>query len=129
MATVNPGAGAALSVVLGAACGYVTNLVTGEWSWSLGAGLVLLVAAAAALAWWNHSQTAAAARRATVRQTATGRSVISGARITARGDSLITETAENQATIKDSTIETTRGAEVERKADDSRIENSHIVTD
>lgn len=129
MATMNAGARAALSVVLGAATGCVTNLVTGQWSWTLGVGLIVLVAATAGLAWWDHAHPSPLPRRTTVKQTSTGGSSIIGGAIAARGGSQVTESAENHSTIRNSTIEAGPGADVERKADDGRIEDNRIGTD
>ncbi|MFE5486591.1 hypothetical protein [Streptomyces sp. NPDC056527] len=128
MATISPGAGAALTVVLGAATGFVTNLVTGEWSWTLGAGLVVLVAAAAALAWWDRTHGATSPRRTKVHQIVTGGSSISGGSITAHNGSEVTETAENSATIERSTIEAD-GSEVERKVDGGQVKDNRIIAD
>ncbi|MFK0043227.1 hypothetical protein ACIQU4_03820 [Streptomyces sp. NPDC090741] len=129
MAGIKPGVGAALSVTLSAATGYVTNMVTDEWNWSLGIALGVFVAAAAALAWWDRAHTDTGPRRTTVRQTAEGGSTITGGAITARLGSDVTENAVNRGTIRNSTIEAGNAAQVERKADDSRIEDNQIVTD
>lgn len=126
MARLNPRLGAALSVVLSAGSGAVTNMVTQKWSWTLGVGLVVLVLAAAGLAW--HTTATAPAPGTTVRQRATGKSRIEGGRIDARQGARVEETARDNATIENSTI-TTTGGNVVREAEDSVIRGNELKTD
>ena len=96
MRTPGPRLLAILAVLVSAAVGVVTNLITNRWNWTLAAVLAVLLAAAAVLA----AQTAGARRgnRTRIRQKATGRSRIDHSEIKAN-DASITQTARRKGTI------------------------------
>jgi hypothetical protein len=130
MARISPGLTAALSVVLGAAIGLITNVVTGRWNWALAAGLVALVLVAATLAWWDRTHSAtppASSGRSKVDQTAAG-GTIKSSEIQARRGADVSETARRQGLIEESSIDA-NGATVKRRAKKGTISDSHIEAD
>ena len=126
MRVPGPRLGAVLAVLLGAAVGAVTNLITTRWSWTLIAALAALLLASCALA----AHTVAAAKRpstAQVRQVAKGRSQIhdSGIRLTGRGT--VHQTARRKGTIMRSRING-KNSDITRTASQADIADSPIET-
>jgi hypothetical protein len=125
MRTPGPRLLAVLAVLVSAAVGAVTNLITNRWSWTLAAVLAVLLVASAALA----SQAAGAKRgdRPRIRQKATGRSRIDHSGIKAK-DASITQTARRKGTITGSRIDV-RGVDVAQTAAAADITDSPIDSD
>lgn len=111
---------AALSVVLSAATGLLTNVLTDQVSWALAAAVVGLVAAGAALA-WAQAHAGHGSATTVVEQRVRGGSITDG-RITASGASRVTERVRRNGRISRSTTRA-RDARVVRDVGDGSIED------
>jgi uncharacterized membrane protein YdbT with pleckstrin-like domain len=125
MRTPSPRLLAVLAVLVSAAVGAVTNLITNRWNWTLAAVLAVLLAASAALA----AQTTGARRGdwTRIRQKATGHSRIDHSGIKAK-DASITQTARRKGTITGSPIDA-HDADVAQTAAAADITDSPIDSD
>ena len=125
MRTPGPRLLAILAVLVSAAVGAVTNLITNRWSWTLAAVLAVLLVASAALA----AQAVGARRgdRPRIRQKAAGRSRIDRSGIKVE-DASITQTARRRGTITRSPIDA-RGTDVTQTAANAEITDSPIDSD
>jgi hypothetical protein len=101
---------AAASVVLGAAAGYITNIITSRWSWTLLAALVVVVAVAAALAFFGS--TTSPARPGAQVSARRGSRIIGGSTSGKRG------TRAQTIAIRNSTIS---NSDVEAKGSDAQL--------
>src|SRR5882757_1167087 len=101
MARVGTRTAAALSVILSAALGYATNLLTNHWSWGLAIGALAVLAASIWLA--TRPATVPVApppARSSIRIVAKDRALISGISTHATDGAQIIATADHQGTIK-----------------------------
>lgn len=116
---------AVLAVLVSAAVGAVTNLITNRWSWTLAAVLAVLLTAAAGLA----AQAVATGRsdRTKIRQEATRGARIHRSPIRAAGAN-VTQIARCKGAIIRSRIDT-RGDDVTQTATHADITDSPIETD
>ncbi|GAA3219390.1 hypothetical protein [Actinocorallia longicatena] len=113
---------AAAGVVLTAAVGIITNIVTSGWNWWLGGVLGVLVAATTALAWFGQRSPSPST---TVRQIADG-GVISGNSIQASGGASVSDAVRGGGRISGTRVEAA-GSNVERAAENGgAIEGGNI---
>ncbi|TDC97485.1 hypothetical protein [Actinomadura sp. 7K507] len=115
-----------LSVLLAAAIGLITNMVTSSFTWILALSLAGLVAVAAALTWVGRGR-AADPRETTVTQKAQSGGSIRSGRITASSGAEVSEKAENDGEISRSKVRA-EGGRVARHADGGSIEDQNIET-
>ncbi|NDZ68253.1 hypothetical protein [Streptomyces cyaneofuscatus] len=114
MATVTQKTISAGGVLVSVATGIVTNLVTDEWSWTLGGALAVLTVAAIWLAIVTSSAPPAARSRHEIRSDHHGLIKKSGA--TGREGAVIKQTATRHGTIENSRV-IARHADVEQEVD------------
>jgi len=93
---------AAATVVITAAAGAITNLITSRWSWTLAVALATLIIGAAVLAYLTAGSPAGAAR-VTQRVSRNGR--IQRSRIRARNGAAVDQRATRGGIIDDSGID------------------------
>lgn len=115
---------AALSAVVAAAVGVVTNLVTADWSWSLVTALVGLVLAGAVLAVLRTGDTGSTVRRTAVTQVARGGDIVDSV-IEAADGATVAERAERHGEIRGGNT-AAKGAEVRRTARRGVIQGGKI---
>lgn len=126
MRVPGPRFGAMLAVLLSAAVGAVTNLITTRWSWTLIAALAALLLASCALA----AHAVAAAKRpgtAQVRQVAKGRAQIRDSGIRLTGDGTVHQTARRKGAIMRSGI-SGKNSDITQTAAQASITDSPIET-
>jgi hypothetical protein len=122
---LKPGPVAAMSVALGAVAGFITNVITSRWNWTLAVALLVIVIINAVLAWFGSSTRSS---KTAVREIARGNSrIIHGTTYASKG-AQVNEVARKHGTISDSSIEAF-GGNVDRVADDSRIEGRKTVSE
>ncbi len=122
MPVPGPRLSAGLTVVLSITTGFVTNLVTDEWSWTVGAAFAVLVVASVVFAVAGAS---APGSRTRVREVAKGGSTMSGGRIDASHGADVRIRATRRGRFLDSST-TARGADVDRRADGSEIRSRDV---
>jgi hypothetical protein len=114
-----------MSVVLGTAAGFITNLITSRWNWTLGVALLVVVFVNAVLAWLGSS---ARSGKTTVREIARRDSKILHGTTFANRGAQVKEIARNHGVISNSSIDAL-GGNVERIADDSKIEGHKTISE
>jgi hypothetical protein len=121
-----PRLSAVLTVVVAAATGVVTNLITNRWTWTLTAILAALLIISGALA----ALTAGGKKdnRTRIRQRARGNSLIHGSGIRAGGAAEVTQDARHRGKIIRSPIGAHQ-AEIAQNASNSSIADSPIAID
>ncbi|TDE38571.1 hypothetical protein [Actinomadura sp. 6K520] len=115
-----------LSVLLAAAIGLITNMVTSSFTWILALSLAGLVAATAALTWMERGRAVEPRGTIVTQRAQSGGSIRSG-RITASSGAEVSEKAENDGRISRSKVRA-EGAKIDRHADGGSIENQNIDT-
>ncbi len=104
---------AALSFLVSAAVGVVTNLITDRFTWALAASLAVLIAVGAPLA--MHAASSGGTSRTRLRQKAARGGALRGNAIKLRGGADVTDTATGGGRIERSGV-TADGGHVQRRA-------------
>jgi hypothetical protein len=91
---------AVLTVLLTAAAGVLTNIVTSRWSWTVAVSLAVVIICLSALAWWPARR----GRRPAIVQRARRNAEIDGGRLEASGDAGIDQRADHGGRILRSTL-------------------------